>query len=264
MLLEIIIIVLRETLEASILIAILLSVSKSTGVRLTWVPVSLMAGLVGAIGYGNAMGNISEWFDYAGQEVVDVSLQLTIYCLVVALISVQWRHSEKLLSVLRHIMTVIVFIALVREGAELYVFYSGFLQKEGVLVESITSGFVGLAIGLSVGAIVFYALAMAYQSRIKLIHATILTLVAAGMVLQATQLLIQVDWLPSGQPLWDSNGLIAESSIAGQIAYAIFGYEATPSVIEVSFYATSIIVLIAVSMTAIQFGRKSQVISRKL
>lgn len=262
MFLDIIVIVLRETLEASILIGVLLSVGKHLGFKMTWVPVSLLAGLVGAIGYGLAMGDVSEWFDYSGQEIVNATLQLSIYVLIVALISLQWLESIRRRRTLRNLMVTIVFLALVREGAELYVFYSGFLQKESVLVKALASGFVGLSVGLSVGATVFYSLALMNQSKIKIFHAAILMLVAAGMVLQATQLLIQVDWISSGEPLWDSNGFIAESSIVGQVAYAVFGYESTPSFVEVSVYAGSIIMLVITSLLAVQHGRKGQVIQK--
>lgn len=257
MLLDIIIIVLRETLEASILISVLLSVSKSQGVSFTWVPASLLAGLAGAVVYGSSLGVISEWFDYAGQEVVNAGLQFSIYLLVAALIPIQWRGLACLKRILRNLMSVVVFVALIREGAELYVFYSGFLHKEDVLLKALTSGFVGVAVGLSVGAIVFYALAMANQSKVKVFHAGVLLLVAAGMVLQATQLLIQVDWISSGEPLWDSSWFIAEASVVGQIAYAIFGYEATPSLIEFGAYSLSIIGIVFLAVFAIKFEKTS-------
>ncbi|WP_299075945.1 FTR1 family protein [uncultured Paraglaciecola sp.] len=255
MLLEIIIIVLRETLEASILIAVLLSVSRSQGVRFTWVPAALLAGLVGAFVYGSSLGEVSEWFDYAGQEVVNAGLQFTVYLLIGALISIQWLRLARSTRILRNLMSVIVFVVLIREGAELYIFYGGLLHKEGVLLKALTSGFVGVAVGLSVGTIVFYSLVMANQSKVKLFHSAVLLLVAAGMVLQATQLLIQVDWLSSGEPLWDSSWFIAEASVIGQMAYAIFGYEATPSLIELTAYSLSVVGIVAVAALVIKFEK---------
>lgn len=262
MLLEIIVIVLRETLEASILIAVLLSVSQHQGVRLTWMPVSLLVGLICAVGYGLAMGEISEWFDYAGQEVVNASLQLWLYVLIAALIPAQWLGVGSLRRPLCNLMAAVVFLALVREGAEIYIFYSGFLQQDEVLLKALTSGFVGLAVGLSIGAIVFYTLTMVNPSTAKLLHATVLALVAAGMVLQATQLLMQVDWLSSREPLWDSNWLLAEVSIAGQMAYAVFGYEATPSLAEVAAYGSAIAGLVGVTLLTIKFCSKEQAVSK--
>ncbi|MBL4761119.1 MAG: FTR1 family protein [Gammaproteobacteria bacterium] len=247
MLLDIIIIVLRETLEASILIAVLLSVSLNQSIKFNWAPMAILLGLAGAVIYGSNLGAISEWFDYAGQEVVSAGLQLVVYLLVCLLIPLQWQSMPISKGLMRILMFAIVYTALIREGGELYVFYTGFLQKEAVLLSALTSGFIGLAVGLSVGAIVYYALVIRGEAQAKKMHIVVLTLVAAGMMLQATQLLIQVDWLSSGEPLWDSNWLISESSIIGQVVYAIFGYEATPSLVEVGVYGLSITGVITVA-----------------
>ena len=56
----------------------------------------------------------------------------------------------------------------------------------------------------------------------------------------ATQLLIQADWLPSELPIWNSNKLLSEQSIIGQLASANFGYEATPTLIQLYFYLVSL------------------------
>ena len=89
MFLDIIIIVLRETLEASVLVAVLLSIAKSQRIGASWLWVALFPGLFGAIVYGAYMGDVSEWFDYTGQELVNASLQILIYLLIQAIFS---RH----------------------------------------------------------------------------------------------------------------------------------------------------------------------------
>ncbi len=263
MLLDIIVIVLRETLEASILIAVLLSVSLSQSIKFSWTPIALLAGFAGAVIYGTRLGAISEWFDYAGQEVVNAGMQLLVYVLICILIPLQWQSRSISKGMMRLLLSAIVFIALIREGGELYVFYTGFLQKEEVLVGALTSGFIGLAVGLSVGAIVYYTLVVREQSQAKLLHGLVLTLVAAGMMVQATQLLIQVDWISAGEPLWDSNWLIPESSVVGQVIYAIFGYEATPSLVEVWAYSFSIAGVIMVAALFSQYCKRHSFISKR-
>jgi high-affinity iron transporter len=63
------------------------------------------------------------------------------------------------------------------------------------------------------------------------------------MSAQATGLLIQADWLSVAGPVWDSSGLIAEDSLPGQLLYALIGYEASPSAIEVFIYAASLAIM---------------------
>ena len=261
LLIDITIIVLRETLEASILVAVLLSVSRSIGLRVTWVFVSLIFGLVGSVVYGSSLGFISDWFNYAGQEVVNAALQMSVYFLILALIFIRSIAIDGSNRVFQILMSSIVSVALIREGSEIYVFYAGYFDNTASLLTALTSGFVGVSIGLSVGAIVFYSLAMANQSLARILHSALLILVAAGMVLQATQLLIQVDWISSGEPLWNSGSFIAESSVIGQMAYAIFGYEATPSLIELAAYSLSLIGLVSATLIANTF-RTTKILSR--
>jgi high-affinity iron transporter len=138
-------------------------------------------------------------------------------------------------------------LAVVREGAEIAVFFFGYLQQEDVQTRALTGGFVGLMLGLSAGALCYYFIVSLSPVMERRIQYLLLALVAAGMVGQGTQLLIQADWLPSAMPLWDTGGWLSERSVAGEIAYAIFGYEATPTAVEVGFYAVAL-ALIPLSM----------------
>lgn len=256
MLLDIVIIVLRETLEASILIAVLLSIGKIHGISSSWVFIALGLGMCLGVAYGAGLGHVSDWFNYAGQEVLNAGMQFMIYILVAILISIQLSARLYSKVYLYCLMLVIVTIALVREGAEIYVFYVGILVKNSSSLPAITSGFIGLCIGCSAGAIVYYSMLLVHSRKIFLIHGVILTLVAAGMILQAVQLLIQVDWISGGRPLWDTSALIKEESVIGQLAYAIFGYESTPSLPEVVAYA---IAIFGLALVAIFFRRCSGV-----
>jgi high-affinity iron transporter len=70
------------------------------------------------------------------------------------------------------------------------------------------------------------------------------------MTLQATALLIQADWLPADYPLWDSSALLAEQSVAGQLLYALVGYEATPTALQLGAYLTAVLVILGAALLA--------------
>ncbi len=240
MLLDAVIIVLRETLEAGVLVSLLLVVGNRFRLELRWLWYALTCGFTGALVYATNLGSVSEWFGYVGQEVVNASMQYTIYlCLLVIcwLISSPLRINPRILALF---LAVTAALAFIREGTEITVFFMGFLHDEGVRVKAVTSGFIGLMIGVSVGVLCYYAITSVTPRISRLIQMVILILMAAGMVEQATQLLIQADWLPATMPLWDSNGILHEQSLSGQVAYAIFGYEATPTLVEVCFYISAI------------------------
>lgn len=249
MLLDIVVIVLRETLEASILVGVLLCVSRTTGLGFSWLWIALSFGAIGAYFYAINLGSISELFDYVGQEIISAALQFIIYALLVMILAMQFSDRTEAGLLLKVLMIAAVAIAITREGGELFVFYSGFLQSGDSMLTAATSGFIGLAVGMSAGAIVYYSLASHNLALARTLYSGVLALVAGGMILQATGLLIQADWITVSQPLWDSNALLPEASVLGQLVYAVFGYEATPSSQEVVVYLASIMLIIGVIAT---------------
>ena len=243
MLLNFIVLVLRETLEASILISLMMVISNHRGLHLRWIFLALPLGLLGALAYATYLPQISEWFDYAGQEVTGATLQFLIYFLVVLLFFILRFRPSKPAPQLVWLMIAVVAVAIIREGSELVIFFSGFFQGGGHWLNAATSGMIGLAIGMSTGALCYYLLLSCDATKSLWISSILLCLVVAGMVMQGTQLLIQADWLSSNPALWNSNWLLSESSIAGQTAYAIFGYEATPSSTELASYLFAMLLL---------------------
>ena len=116
---------------------------------------------------------------------------------------------------------------------------------------------IGLGIGMSAGAIFYFALLNLKPQTSRIVCAGLMALVAAGMIAQATQSLIQADWLPSQYPLWDSSWLADEQSVTGQLLYALIGYEATPTALQASFYFGGFILLLVVVAVALKVRRQS-------
>jgi high-affinity iron transporter len=98
----------------------------------------------------------------------------------------------------------------------------------------------GAGIGFSIGVLFYYLLVALPERRSLRISLVLLGLAAANMCIQATSLLIQADWLPAAQPLWDTSNWIHEGSLPGQLLYALVGYEATPSPIEAGAYVAAL------------------------
>lgn len=263
MLLDVVWIVLRETLEASLLMSVLLTVANREKLSAWWLPVALLMGLLGSWFYSVNLPAVSEWFDYVGQEVVNGSLQYGIYfALLLVAIVLRLRHSNILSPKTASLLlfggiVVAVALAFIREGSEIFVFYQGYLADEKSLIVAATSGLLGLLIGVCVGALVYYSVVMSPKQWIGVVQSVLLVLIAGGMVLQASQLFLQADWLPASVPLWNTSSWIAEDSIVGELLYAMFGYEAAPTKIEVIFYGLSSVLFLSVPFgLQVYFQRK--------
>src|SRR5690606_7165635 len=82
----------------------------------------------------------------------------------------------------------------------------------------------------------------------------LIALFGGNMLSQAALMLIQSDWLPGGAILWDSSALLPEDSLAGQLFYALVGYEATPSLTQAIAYFGGFTLLAGLAVAATRRG----------
>ncbi|MCK9506600.1 MAG: hypothetical protein M0Q95_20785 [Porticoccaceae bacterium] len=246
MLLNSVILVLGEILESALLVSLLLVVSRVCRLGQLWALVGIIAGLGGAMMYATFLAPISQWFDYVGQEVVNAGLQIMVYSLLVMLAVgfYRFRDSPRQLFAMRSIMILMVALTIAREGSEIFIHGAGLTGSSSRMSSFILGGCLGAGIGISTGTLLYYSV-LSFPVRWWLrITLPLLALFGANMVAQATGLLIQADWLPSLAPLWDSSDWLTENSVAGQLLFALIGYEATPSSLQVGTYLLSFFLLL--------------------
>ena len=265
MLLTAVIIVLREALEAALLISILSALSGVLGIQRRWIAWSLMAGMAGAITLGSTIDSVSGWFDGVGQEVTSAAMQTLVYLLLgyfIFLVQVLKSPDRYRLRTLMIVMSAIVALAVTREGFEVLVYISGFAMNLPQLMTVTVGSAIGGGIGISVGALLYYVLVNLRYPWSRVCGIGLLVLVAAGLCSQAALLLIQADWLPSRLPVWDTSAFIAEDSVTGQLLYAMIGYEATPSAIQAACYFGGGFLLIAIVILADRANRLPEAVAK--
>jgi high-affinity iron transporter len=243
-----VVLVLREVLEAAILIAILVAVSRSLGLSLRWILAACCLAVPGIFIYVSALETLTDSLEGAGQEVFNAALHLSVYLAalgVVTLAGARFRSlSPRWLALL---MMLTVALAAIREGSEILVYLQGFAGDEAYRQAVFAGSAIGAGIGASIGVLTFAVLRAPGSTASVGICRVLLWLIGCGMVMQASMLLEQVDWLPAAEPLWSTADWIAEQSVLGEMLYAVFGYEATPSVVQVLIYAVCLALMILLS-----------------
>jgi high-affinity iron transporter len=258
MLLNSVIIVLREVLEAALLISILSALSGTLDLSRRWVGWSLCIGMAGAFLYSLGINAITDLFDGVGQEITSAAMQCMLYLLLLATTllvagGADIRGAYGRMAVL--FMASAVCLAVTREGFEVLVYIYGFTGILQQFLSIMIGAVIGAGIGISIGALLYYLLAnMAYRHAL-VADICLLALIGASMISQAILLLIQADWLPSQYPLWDTTWLLPEQSVTGQLLYALVGYEATPTAIQAVSYFGSLLLMMIMAALA---GRPGQ------
>ncbi|MGA8204724.1 MAG: FTR1 family protein [Woeseiaceae bacterium] len=248
MLVTSVVIVLREVLEAALLISVLLALSRRLPSATRWLLAAIAVGVLGGFVYAHFLGTVSEMFEGTGQELVNALLQFLVFAaaaLIVFFVARARGRPSVPNVALPALMALAVAISSIREGSEIVVYVSGFLAA-GHFVSSVGIGsLAGAGIGFSVGVLFYYVLLAMPERRSLWVSVVLLSLAASGMCAQAVQLLVQADWLSTAGPAWDTSWLVPEGSLPGQLLYALVGYEAAPSTVVAVSYGVSLAVFTA-------------------
>jgi len=152
-------------------------------------------------------------------------------------------------------MAAMVIMAFTREGSEIYIYVSGFWNVTDFFSAVALGSIVGGCIGFSIGVLIYYLLLARPLRQEPAISIILLALIGAGLASQAVRLLIQADWISSAGAIWDTSFLLSEQSLLGQLAYALVGYEASPSAVEAIVYLASLL-FVALAYFSGKFANK--------
>jgi len=245
------IIVLREVLEAALVIGILLAAVSGAPQARRWIAGGVLVGLTAAMVVALFTEQIAAALEGVGQEVFNAG------ALLLAAVVLAWhqvwmqQHGRELAHTLRlqgadvrtgarhaSILLVVVALAVMREGAEVVLFLYGIAaagtEASGILL----GGTIGLAAGIASGALAYYGLLAVPQRHVFTVTGWMLLLLAAGMAAQGAGYLVQAGLLPGiVEPLWDSSALLSDQSAVGQVLHVLIGYVARPSALQVIVFA---------------------------
>ena len=259
------VIFLREGVEASMIVAILLAYLDKIGQRRHFrdVLTGVAAAMVLVLGGGVAAYLLLE--TYAGSRTQTI-FETATYLLAGAVLTYMtfWMrsHARGLSSELRSRaeaaldgrarwgLGLLSFQAVGREGLETMVFTLAIVfasSGRGVVV----GGLAGLAAALGF-AFAMYRLGTKLDvGRFFKIVGALLMVFAAGILADAVENLQQLGWLPIlRHPLWSTAGALSESSTLGDIFHTFFGYADRPTIVQVVVYVVYLVVAVGLFLRA--------------
>ncbi|MGD8874211.1 MAG: FTR1 family protein [Gammaproteobacteria bacterium] len=250
MTLSAVIIILREVLEAALLLSLLVSSTRLMALSYRGIIAGLLLGLAGAVTATRLMDTISESFDGVGQEVLNALLLVAIVVLLLVYVAGLDRRAVKGDGLMNPLLLLtsclVVAMAITREGMEIIIFIYGFSADPVEMLPVLVGGAIGAGIGISVGVLIYYTLINLPVRLEILVPVLLLALVASGMASQAVVYLMQGGLIASQLPVWDTSGWVAETSVTGQLLYALLGYEATPTLVQLGVYGFTLAVFLLV------------------
>ena len=252
------VLILREVLEASLIISVVYAATRGIPGRGQWVGLGVGAGVGGALLVAAFAGAIASAVSGIGQEVFNAGV------LLAAVVMIGWHavwmasHGKALVTRLKLVgkevavghrplaaLLVVVAIAVLREGSEaaLFVYAQAANGSDWVdLAVGVTAGILG---GAAIGLALYLGLLRIPMRYFFTATNWLLLLVAAGMAAQAANFLVQADILPPlGARLWDTSALLSDRSLFGQTLHALIGYDARPAGIQLAFYFLTVVIIV--------------------
>ena len=141
----------------------------------------------------------------------------------------------------------VAFVAVFREGVEtaLILSASAFVaDRGGTLVGAV----LGLALAAGLGWFMYASTRRLNMRLFFNVTSVLLLFFAAGLLASGVHEFQEVNLLPATIPhLWDFNHILSETSPLGEIMKALFGYNGSPSLLEViSYMAYWVVALVGV------------------
>jgi high-affinity iron transporter len=251
------IVVFREVLEASLILSIIMAVTRGVRGRGLWISAGVGLGLAGAGLTALFADAISNAVSGVGQELFNAAI------LFAAVVMLGWhnvwmqRHGREMAMHMKqvgnkvvtgenplYILAVVVTLAVMREGSELVLFLYGIAAQGSQSVAMLAGFTLGMGAGAAVSVALYFGLLRIPTKYLFSVTAWMILLLASGMASQGAAFLVQANLLPAlGHAVWDTSRLLPESSVIGQVLHTLIGYVAAPAGIQVVFYVTTLAVI---------------------
>jgi len=253
------VIFLREGVEASMIVAILLAYLNRIGHREHFRDVFLGVGaalILATAGGAVAYETIRSYDGSRVQTIFETATFLVAATVLTYMTFWMRKHARSLSKELRARadaalggrarwgLGLLAFQAVGREGLETVVF------TLAIILSTSTAGALsGAAIGLA-GALVIAFVIYRLGHRLNLakfftVIGVLLMVFAAGLLADAVQNLQELGWLPVlDSPMWHSARFLSEDSALGDVMHSFFGYSDAPTVLQLLTYVGYLAIVI--------------------
>ena len=247
----------RETLEASLVIGIVLAYLNRTNNQkyrktvyygmIFGILASIIAAFFFTIFAGDFEGRAEQIFEGVTMLIGAVLLTTMILWMM------KQRHIAKEIEgkVEKHLMStplfshigifMLIFVAIIREGVETVIFLNAINYASGI---NFFGGTLGIISAIVVGYLFFISTKKINLKKLFNISSILLILFAAGLVAHGFHEFEEAG-LVSGiiVPLFDVNNILNEKGIIGSFLKGLFGYNGNPSLLEVLAYVSYLAVI---------------------
>jgi len=248
--LETLLIAWRESLEAALVVGVLLTYLGRSGQRrgIAYVWAGSLLAVLAALACGLLSNDVASHLDPDLQELLQAGILFLAVAVLTWMILWMHRHAAGLGGELRRKadqalatgrlvgVAAIAFVAVFREGLETVLFLWGVLVQRPDLtaLPFVAAGLAGAALAVATAWLFFRGFRFLSLPRFFHVTGVLLLLVAAGLLVSGVNKLIGLGYLqPIVAQVWSTAWLVRDDSPLGAFLAALVGYRSRPSLAEV-------------------------------
>ena len=245
------VIFLREGVEASMIIAILLAYLNRIGQREHFRDIFLGVGAALVLAGAGGVVAYETIRSYDGSRAQTI-FETCTYLLAAAVLTYMtfWmrNHARSLSKELRSRadaaidgrarwgLGLLAFQAVGREGLETVVFTLAIVFSTSA-ASALTGAVIGLAVSLVIAFVIYRLGHQLKLSRFFTVIGVLLMIFAAGLVADAVQNMQELGWLPVlSSPMWHTASFLSQDSAFGDVLHSFFGYSDSPTALQLLMY----------------------------
>jgi high-affinity iron transporter len=253
------VIFLREGVEASMIVAILLAYLNRIGRRDHFRDVFIGVGaalLLATAGGAVAYETIRSYDGSRVQTIFETVTYLVAATVLTYMTFWMRKHARSLSKELRERaeaaldgrarwgLGLLAFQAVGREGLETVVFTLAIIFSTST-AGALTGALIGLAGALGIAFVIYRLGHKLNLARFFMVIGVLLMVFAAGLLADSVENLQQLGWLPVlNAPMWHSARLLSESSSFGDVLHSFFGYSDAPTPLQLLIYVGYLAVVV--------------------
>ncbi|MDP2691983.1 MAG: FTR1 family protein [bacterium] len=263
------IITFRETLEAALVVGIVLSHLAQTNAKgwfkiVYWaIGLAIMASIVAGYIFESYLGG----FEGLTEQIYEGAIMLTAAALISWMVLWMARQSKHISGHIKekidqHVQTgrkigifFLVFLSVLREGIETVLFLKAAALQAGG--NNLMASVLGIGAAIILGALIFSGLRKVNMKRFFQITSVVLVLFAAGLVAHGVHEFQEAGVFPVFiEQVWDLNPavtqdgvypLLHENGTIGSLLKGVFGWNGNPSLLEVASYFAYLLLMIMIT-----------------
>ena len=245
------VIFLREGVEASMIVAILLAYLNRIGQREHFRDIFLGVGAALVLAGAGGVVAYETIRSYDGSRAQTI-FETCTYLLAAAVLTYMtfWmrNHARSLSKELRSRadaaidgrarwgLGLLAFQAGGREGLETVVFTLAIVFSTSA-ASALTGAVIGLAVSLVIAFVIYRLGHQLKLSRFFTVIGVLLMIFAAGLVADAVQNMQELGWLPVlSSPMWHTASFLSQDSAFGDVMHSFFGYSDSPTALQLLMY----------------------------